>query len=153
MIHYDGKQNLNKTNKWREWKQTVIADHWLIGSAIWKAVAEVMGGDFWFNSTLQYKEKADKTGYTLLCSDCCVTSMTSCTQINSTDGCRFEVRSQHHCLQSAFPPVRYFSKYILSDTRSSSRSSPHLISGENLLSLLPPSQDQQSGSWVCSFGD
>lgn len=60
-----------------------------------------------------------------------------------------------YCLPSALPPILWggvFSKYILSDICSSS-SPPHLISGENLFSLLPPSQDQQSGSWVCSFGD
>ncbi len=44
VIHYDGEQNLNKTNKWREWKQTVIAYYWLFGSSIWKAVAETTRG-------------------------------------------------------------------------------------------------------------
>ena len=44
VIHYDGEQNLNKTNKWREWKQTVIAYYWLFGSSIWEAVAEITWG-------------------------------------------------------------------------------------------------------------
>lgn len=65
VIHYDGEQNLNKTNKWREWKQTVIAYYWLFGSSIWEAVAETTQGGFWSNITLQYKGKVDHTGYTL----------------------------------------------------------------------------------------
>lgn len=51
-----------------------------------------------------------------------------------------------------------FEKYILSDisippsspsSSSSHCSCSHLISGENLVSLLPPAQDQQCRSWVC----
>lgn len=66
VIHYDGEQNLNKTNKWRERKQTVIAYYWLFGSSIWKAVAEITwggGGLIWQHSSVW--EKADHMGYML----------------------------------------------------------------------------------------
>lgn len=64
MIHYDGEQNFNKTNKWRLpsiWKQTVIAYYWLSGSSIWEAVTKITQGDF--DPTIQ--ERDDHMGFML----------------------------------------------------------------------------------------
>lgn len=135
VIHYDGEQNLNKTNKWREWKQAVIAYYWLFGSSIWEAVAEIAMGDI-----QQHLDMRKTLTIRVTCWDICF-SYHWYEQLYSMSPVSF------------VPPILCFCEYILSDICNSSSSSPHLISGENLLSLLPPSQDQQSGSWVCSFGD